>query len=159
MDVLSDVTLRSWLDSPNLICVMKRYVELVNPDSGDTVPYEYPVLIFKNGDCTDVNDRERAIYCGALTKLKKDGLLNETTDTTFYPEWSDKMALIDPYVIDKNATTKDFETTLYRCYVYEREIRVKYYLVRRRKPDEAMTPDEIATWRKMNAERYAAYNE
>ena len=43
--------LKSWVKNDDFVDVKKRYVELVDPETGKTIPYSYAVIDSKYGEC------------------------------------------------------------------------------------------------------------
>ena len=148
-------------NEPGLVCVLKRYVELVNPDSGDVIPYSYPVFVYKDGSKNSGQEacRERAIRMAACTKMKKDGLMADDVDTNFYPEWysDSKIDLLSNGIDDDKVI--DLEKAVARAWYYECMIKIDYYLTRSAKPDEKMSDTELELWKKACSERKEKFGE
>lgn len=136
-------TLEYLIKNDNLAEVIRRYTEMVDPKTGNTIPYSYVIFKRKNSrigyGSSEKENRERALWLAACDRLKKDGVISRTADTNFYDEWSTEYAN-QPCEIEMN------DSAFEKAGFYAGSLEVKYYEIRTVKPDEIMNNAEIMSW-------------
>ena len=132
---------------------VKRYAGLVDPATGDVIPYSYIVIKCKNGWCsTEDENRERAILLKSCDWLKRDGMIDESTNTTFINDWTGGTIYPDRDPIDRDKVD-DIEHVLEMEGMYADMIRISYYEIKTMKSDEPMSKSEAINWLNLRIKR------